>query len=66
MNASNRPAVYARPFHTREAAAWLGLSERSVLELARKGILQGKNGASPQRNNLIGGLYYGTVHSQIF
>lgn len=42
MNASNRPAVYARPFHTREAAAWLGLSERSVLELARKGILQGK------------------------
>lgn len=42
MNASNRSAVYARPFRTREAAAWLGLSERSVLELARKGILQGK------------------------
>lgn len=42
MKMMNHPAVYARPFHTREAAAWLGLSERSVLDLARKGILKGK------------------------
>lgn len=42
MKADARPGVYKPPFRTAEAAAWLGLSERKVLDLARKGVLKGK------------------------
>ena len=51
MNASNRPAVYARPFRTREAAAWLDRAQKECYPVYKKdaktessalGILQGK------------------------
>lgn len=42
MEDSNRLNAYKPPFRTSEAAVWLGLSERKVLELARKGVLKGK------------------------
>lgn len=37
-------AVYARPFRTRAAAAWLGISERQLLQFARAGALGKKVG----------------------
>lgn len=38
-----------RPWHTREAAKWCGMSERRLLEFAREGII-------PARK--VGGVWY--------
>lgn len=38
-----------RPWHTREAALWSGMSERQLLQLAREGIIPGKK---------IGGVWF--------
>ena len=37
-------AIYARLFRTRAAAAWLGISERQLLEFARAGVVGKKVG----------------------
>lgn len=41
---SVKNAVYARPFRTRAAAAWLGISERQLLQFARAGVVGKKVG----------------------
>lgn len=35
-----------RPLHTREAAEWLGISEKSLLQFARAGLLGKKCGGT--------------------
>ena len=41
----NKPQIMPRrPLHTREAAKWLGISEKSLLEFARAGMIGKKRG----------------------
>lgn len=41
---SDKNAVYPRPFRTRTAATWFGISERQLLQFARAGALGKKVG----------------------
>ena len=53
MPAINTPAMPTRPLHTKEAAEWLGVSTKTLLEFARAGLIGKK----------IGGVWFFSAQS---